>query len=172
MSGWRRDSAVAALLAASLAAGLAGGVEALWAQTESVEVTGAVPAPRPLAIADLRALPRTSVVVSERDGSPATYEGVELVEVLRAAGLDLGAALRGPVLGYVLVVEAADGYRAPFSLGEVDPELTGRTVLLADLRNGAPLEGDLGPLRLVVPDDRRPARWVRQVTAVRVVGAL
>jgi hypothetical protein len=76
------------------------------------------------------------------------------------------------VLGYVLVVEAADGYRASFSLGEVDPELTGRTVLLADLRNGAPLEGDLGPLRLVVPDDRRPARWVRQVTAVRVVGAL
>ena len=62
-----------------------------------------------------------------------------------------------------LLVEAADGYRVVFALPELDPAFTERVVLLADHRDGQPLTPAEGPLRLVVPDEKRQARWVRQV---------
>ena len=62
-----------------------------------------------------------------------------------------------------LLVEAADGYRVIFALPELDPAFTERVVLLADHRDGQPLSTAEGPLRLVVPDEKRHARWVRQV---------
>ena len=42
-------------------------------------------------------------------------------------------------------------------------------MLLADALDGKPLGGEQGPWRLVVPDDKRPARWARQVKKVAVV---
>jgi DMSO/TMAO reductase YedYZ molybdopterin-dependent catalytic subunit len=42
-------------------------------------------------------------------------------------------------------------------------------VLLADTADGKPLPPQAGPLRLVVPDDKRHARWVRQVTRIDII---
>ena len=36
-------------------------------------------------------------------------------------------------------------------------------------RDGKPLDDAIGPFRLVVPTDKRGARWVRQVTRIRIV---
>ncbi|MGO8697257.1 MAG: molybdopterin-dependent oxidoreductase [Limisphaerales bacterium] len=41
--------------------------------------------------------------------------------------------------------------------------------MLAWSRNNEPLSPTQGPLRLVVPAEKRQARWVRQVTAIDVV---
>jgi hypothetical protein len=41
-------------------------------------------------------------------------------------------------------------------------------VLLADLRDGMPLVEREGLYRIVVPDEKKQARWVRQVTALTV----
>jgi hypothetical protein len=41
-------------------------------------------------------------------------------------------------------------------------------ILLADRRDGQPLAAAEGPLRLVVPDEKRHARWVRQVRSCTV----
>jgi hypothetical protein len=56
-----------------------------------------------------------------------------------------------------VTVEVTDGYRAVFSLAELDPELTDRIVLLADTKDGQPLPPREGPLRIIVPgeNDRR-----------------
>jgi hypothetical protein len=70
-----------------------------------------------------------------------------LVEVLKAGGLLLDsdmAAIRETVTMTVLV-EATDGYRAVFSLAELDPELIDRVVLLADTKDGQPLPPREGP---------------------------
>ena len=67
-----------------------------------------------------------------------------------------------------LVVEAADGYRAVFALSELDPAFTDRVVLLADRRDGQPLSMRDGPLQVVVPGEKKHARWVRQVIRLRV----
>jgi hypothetical protein len=56
-----------------------------------------------------------------------------------------------------------------FSLGELDESIGNLQVLIADSEDGKPLPQGSGPLRLVVPADKRPARWVRMVKAIRVV---
>jgi hypothetical protein len=41
--------------------------------------------------------------------------------------------------------------------------------LLADQRDGKPLGANEGPLRAIVPGEKRHARWVRQVIALKIV---
>jgi hypothetical protein len=100
------------------------------------------------------------------DGRESEFEGVALFDVLKSAGAKFGNELRGGELAKYLLVEASDGYRVVFALPELDPACTDRVVLLADRRDGKPLDGKEGPLRLVVPGEKRQARWVRQVTAL------
>jgi DMSO/TMAO reductase YedYZ molybdopterin-dependent catalytic subunit len=66
------------------------------------------------------------------------------------------------------MVRAADGYRALFSLAETDPLFRERTLLLCYRKNGEPLPDKEGPLRMVVADEKRHARWVRRVTVIEV----
>jgi hypothetical protein len=44
-------------------------------------------------------------------------------------------------------------------------------VVLAFLKDGKPLDAKEGPYRIVVPDEKRLARWVRQVTTLKIVAA-
>ncbi len=118
--------------------------------------------------AELAKLPRQTIKTDDPSGKPATYEGVSLAEVLKAANVTLGKDFKGPLVGNCLVVKAADGYRAAFALPELDPDLTDRVVLLADRKDGKPLDAKEGPYRLVVPHEKKHMRWVRQVTGVAV----
>ena len=70
----------------------------------------------------------------------------------------------GPLAIYLLV-EAADGYRVVFAPPELDLTFSDRMVLLAERRDGKPMSEKEGRLRIVVPDEKRHARWVRQVVA-------
>jgi hypothetical protein len=116
----------------------------------------------------LAKLPRQSVNVKDRRANSTTYEGMALGEVLRSAGVTLGKNLRGPLLANYLLVEASDGYRVVFALPEVDPDMTGKVVLLADRKDGQLLNAQEGPYRVVVPDDKHNTRWVKQVTRISV----
>ena len=53
-----------------------------------------------------------------------------------------------------------------FTLPELDSLFTDKVVLLADRRNGKPLSEKEGPVRIVVPDEKRQARWIRQVKSI------
>jgi hypothetical protein len=116
----------------------------------------------------LAKLPRQTVKAADPAGKTASYEGVSLAEVLKAAGVTLGKELKGPLLANSLVVQAADGYRVVFALPEIDPDFTDHVVLLADRKDGKPLDAKEGPYRLVVSHDKRHSRWVRQVNRVAV----
>jgi hypothetical protein len=99
-------------------------------------------------------------------------EGVSLTALLRAAKALPAEPLRGaPRLASYVLVTARDGYRAAYSLAELDPTLGNRKVLLVDRCDGKPLDDADGPLRLIAPEDARPARWVRQVQSIAVVAA-
>jgi hypothetical protein len=102
-------------------------------------------------------------------GVPAQFEGVSLDSLLSSTGVQLGDKLRGPRMTEELLVEAADGYRVAFALAEVDLAFSARDIILADKRDRKPLDAKEGPLRIVAPGDKRPARWVRQVTALRLI---
>ncbi len=114
------------------------------------------------ALADL---PRAQVTVAGGSG-PQVYEGPQLAYVMRAARLPVGMrAHGGPMKGY-LVVRGADGYAAVLSAAEADKELHEDVVILADRLDGQPLPAKEGPWRLVIDDDIRPWRSVRQVVAM------
>lgn len=132
----------------------------------SLSVSGEVEKPLKLTAADLAKLPHRSVRAKGHDGKEAEFEGVPLVEILKLAGVKFGEDLRGKNLALYLVVEAADGYRAVYALPELDPAFTGKLILLAEKRDGKRLDSKEGPLRIVVPDEKRQGRWVRQVTGL------
>lgn len=121
-----------------------------------------------LQAADLKAMPHTDVTGTERDGKEHRYSGVLLAELLKRAGATLGSELRGENLMKFVVVRAVDGYEVLFALPELDSEFATRTIVLADAVDGTPLPAGVGPYRVVVPGEKKQARWVRQVNAIEV----
>ena len=134
-------------------------------------VGGAVEKPLKLSAAEITKLPRTTVRARDHGGNESTFEGVALFEFLKLAGVPLGEKLKGKAVSNYLVVDASDGYRAVFAIPELDPAFTDLVVLLADKRDGKPLSEAEGPLRIVVPHEKRQARWVRQVTSLTILRA-
>jgi hypothetical protein len=120
-----------------------------------------------LTAVQIAALPHVTVNAKDHD-VPAQFGGVPLATLLSNAGVQLGDKLRGPRLTEVLTVEATDGYKVVFALAEVDPAFATREIILADKRDGKPLDVKEGPLRIVAPGDKRPARWVRQVIGLKL----
>lgn len=118
---------------------------------------------------DLAKFARRDVKAKAHDGKDAIYGGYNLSEILLTAGAKLGKdELRGKELPAFLLVEAADGYRAVFALAELAADFTDRVILLADTRDGKPLGETQGTWQIIVPDEKKHARWVRQVVALKV----
>jgi len=132
-------------------------------------VTGAVAQDLKLSLDDLKKLPRKSVSTKGHDDQMHQYDGVTLGAVLAKAGVPQGSALRGKSMALTVVAEGSDGYRAVFSLAELDEDFAGETVLIVDSTDGQPLGADQGPLRLIVPGDKRQGRWVRMLKSITLV---
>jgi hypothetical protein len=92
-----------------------------------------------------------------------TYSGVRVADILTPRGAPLGKELHGIALTTYLVATGSDGYQAVFALAEVDPSFHPGEILVADTMNGKRLDEHSGPLKLVVTEDKRPARSVRSV---------
>jgi hypothetical protein len=105
----------------------------------------------------------------DKDKDQTTFVGVTLKALLEKASVTFGETLRGKRLASCLLVEAADGYRVVIALPEIDSAFTDKQILLAFSRNGKDLDQKEGSYRLVIPDEKRMARWVRQVTSMKIV---
>jgi hypothetical protein len=120
---------------------------------------------------DLANMPRATAAVKGRDGKERAYEGVALSELLRRAGQPLGEALGGSLLSRFVVAIAHDGYRVVFSLPELDTAMTDSRAFVADHVDGKLLAPREGPFRIVVPGEKREARWVRMVEQIQIMSA-
>jgi DMSO/TMAO reductase YedYZ molybdopterin-dependent catalytic subunit len=136
--------------------------------TPPLLIEGEVSTPMSLSPEELRALPATTIKVKNRKGKKQRYRGVSLHELLKSAGVTQGEQLRGENLAKYILVRAADGYEVLFSLAETDPAFTSKKILLAYEVDEAPLPEGMGPYRLIVPDEARQARWIREVRSIRV----
>jgi len=137
----------------------------------SVKVTGEVITPLELKLADLQQFTQTEVVRKDRDGADHTYKGVILSAILQKAGVTLGKDLRGENLTKYVQVEASDGYQVVFALAELDKDFTDRMIILADEIDGKQLSPGDGPFRVIVQDEKKPARCIKQVTGIKIVFA-
>jgi hypothetical protein len=119
--------------------------------------------------ATLAALPHTTLTVYNAHAKAnQTYTGVLLIELLTRLGVS--GKPHGNDLRLYLVAEGADGYKAVYSVAEVNPDLHDGTVIVADGMDGKVL-ADSGPLQLVATGEKRPARWVRNLVTVKVLTA-
>ena len=89
-------------------------------------------------------------------------------EAIRILGVDI---LRDRSFREYNLLETAERGTQPNAQEFLQLLIDPRSIVLADTRNGAPLPGDVGPFQLVVPDENRGARWVRQVERIVVFSA-
>jgi DMSO/TMAO reductase YedYZ molybdopterin-dependent catalytic subunit len=109
--------------------------------TARLTIKGDVEKPLSLSLEDLHHLPRKTIkVTNPHDKKEETYEGVLVTELLKRAGVPLGAQLRGAAMATYVQADAADGYRVVFSLAELDSEFQDSDAIVADTMNGAPLD--------------------------------
>jgi len=116
----------------------------------------------------LDALPRVTVQVSFHGDDPQDIPALALSSVLALAGVK-AEELHNNELGRVVLVEASDGYTVACGIAELDPNISGRQVLISSRET---LKGR--SWRILVPGDGRGARWVRDLRRIRVIepGAL
>jgi hypothetical protein len=125
--------------------------------------------PAGFSFAELKAMTHlTTTFHNAHTNADETYSGVRLADLLGKLGAPLGRELRGEALTNFVVATGADGYQAILALAEVDPEFHPGEVLVADTMNGQPLDAHSGPLKLVVTEDKRPARSVRNLTTIEL----
>ena len=139
------------------------------AQVEpSVKVSGEVLHPLTLTASVLTKMKRTTASAKDRQGVLHSFSGVALADIFDSAGVTTGRQLRGENLAKYLLVTCADGYQVVFSLAELDSSFTDRVVILADQMEGKPLPAGVGPFRIVVPGEKKPARNSFQVVALTI----
>jgi DMSO/TMAO reductase YedYZ molybdopterin-dependent catalytic subunit len=133
-----------------------------------IKVEGEVTHPLQLSPADLAGMRRVEVRSTDRDGKEHRYSGIPVSDILQQAGVTMGPQLRGENMAKYLLVKSADGYEVLFSLPELDSTYSDRVIILADQVDGSALPANKGPFRIVVPGEKKPARWIWQVTTLAV----
>jgi len=167
----RRGAALAAMAAATLSLMAQPAAQAPApgaAAAGAITVGGDVTKPLSLSADDLKAMPRTTVTVSE-EGREIKYDGVLVGEVLKRAGAPLGRDMGGQAVASYVLAKAKDGYQVVFSLPELDPAFTSNDIIIADTIDGKPLFDYQGPFRLVAPHDKRGARSIRMLQSLDLV---
>jgi len=139
--------------------------------TNTISITGEVATPLDLKMEDLAGFKQVSHKVKDRDNKEHEFKGVALIHLLEKAGVTTGSKLRGENLSKYVLIKAADGYEVIYSLPEIDPEFTDQTIILATEKDGQPLAVDEGPFRIITPNDKKQARWIREVRTIKIVFA-
>ncbi|MEW5912201.1 MAG: SAM-dependent methyltransferase [Thermodesulfobacteriota bacterium] len=134
----------------------------LYAPSLRVELPGH----SPQEYKSLPALPQQQVQalqVGEGKGFHGNHrlEGVALRDLLRQQKIKAD-------LNSVFVISAPDGYQSLASYGELFLRPAGARIILADRKDGKPIEAG-GRFELVFPDDLWADRWVKAVSRVQAV---
>ena len=137
----------------------------------TLKVTGLDGKEMTYSVADLKAMPHKTVAVyNEHAKTNESYSGVPLTKLLAKAGAPTGEKLRGKGFLLYVVAEGTDHYKVVYSIDETDPTNHAGDVIVADTLNGAAIGAD-GAFKLVSSEDKRPARWVRNLSAITLKSA-
>ena len=134
----------------------------------TIKVSGEVTTAIDLKLEDFQKLPQTDVTRKDKDGKDHVYTGVLVSTILNIAGVTMGKDLRGENLSKYALVEASDGYHVTFALAELDKDFTDRTIIIATRVDGKPLPTADGPFRIIVQDEKKQARCIKQVTGIKI----
>ena len=91
-----------------------------------------------------------------------------MADLLAKGGVPQGESVRGKLFMTAVVAEGTDKYSVIYALAEVDPSIHTGDVIVADSVEGQKLGKD-GAFKLVSTEERRPARWVRNLAEISVI---
>ena len=127
--------------------------------------------PTVFSVADLKTLPQKTVKVhNEHTKADETYTGVALSDVLAKAGFTASKATQREMLRSYLHAEGTDQYWVVYAVTEVESSEHEGDVLVALGMNGGDLGAD-GKIKLISTEDKKPQRWVRNLTAITMTPA-
>jgi hypothetical protein len=127
--------------------------------------------PTTLSVADLAAMPQKTITVhNEHTKTDETYTGVLLSDLLTKNGLPVDKTTHRKMLRSYIVAEGTDKYWVLYSVTEIEGSEHNGDVIVATSIGGKPL-GEDGQLKLVDSEDKKPQRWVRNLSAITVKSA-
>ena len=141
--------------------------------SSTITLTGLLERPGPVDTAAFAADDLVDVVTDDVAGhggsrvASRAYAGMRVYDLLDAAGIRPDPVRHEDFLSKIVVARGADGYPVVIAGGEIEPRFRATQMIAATRRDGAPL-GDEGPVRLVVPGDGGPGRWVRGLVSLEL----
>ena len=118
---------------------------------------------------EMAALPHKTIsVFNSHSKANETYSGVAVADLLTRVGVPRGEEVKGKLFMTAVVAEGTDHYSVLYALAEVDPSIHTGDVIVADSVDGQKL-GKEGAFKMVSTEERRPARWVRNLTEISVI---
>lgn len=127
--------------------------------------------PTVFSTADLKGMPQKTVKVhNAHTNADETYTGVALSDLLAKAGFVADKTTQQKMLRSYLRVEGTDKYWVVYSLTEVEGSEHDGDVIVATSMDGKGLGAD-GELKLVSTGDKKPQRWVRNLSAITLKSA-
>ena len=131
-------------------------------------ITGRVAHPQSFTLDQLKALPAQHVqadFTTMHGQDHHSWSGVLLWDVVsKATPQDEPGPRTG--MRHVIMVSGQDGYAAAFGIGEIDPFIGAKQILVAYHQDDPPK--DLPTLRLIVPGDKHGARDVHDVVGIEI----
>jgi hypothetical protein len=123
-------------------------------------------------VAKLKAMPQQTVQVhNEHTKTDEQYSGPALSDVLAKCGFVADKATQKKMLHSYVVAGGTDKYWVVYSATEVEGSEHAGSVIVATMM-GSPASdkglGADGELKLVSTEDKKPQRWVRNLTSIEL----
>lgn len=135
----------------------------------SISITVIKEEPQTLSLSSFKTLPQKTLTFHNvHTKADETYTGVPLTDLLAKYAAPTGDKLRGKGLSDYIVATGSDGYKAVLSLAETDPSFHPGDVIVADTIDGKSIGDKDGPFKLVVTEDKRPARCVHNLVSIEL----
>ena len=117
-------------------------------------------------VADLAAMPQKTVKVhNAHTNADESYSGVLLSDMLAKSGFVADKTTQQTLLHSIVRAEGTDKYWVIYSATEVEGSEHAGDVIVAISQDGHGLGAD-GNLKLISTDDKKPQRWVRNLTSI------
>ena len=138
------------------------------AASTSLTITGLGGKTAALSPADFKALPHVTVTVhNAHDNKDESYSGVSVATLLAAVLPAKGEGLKTSTNMMIVVAGATDGFQVAITLCDTNPDCRSGQAIVADAIYGEPIKAD-GAFKLILTEDKKPARWARNLSTLTV----
>lgn len=140
--------------------------------SSSLTVTGLDGKTVTLTPAHFKALPHVTVAVHNAHNSKdESYSGVPVSALLAMVQPAKGEGPKVSTNMLLVVAGATDDFHVAITFCDTNPECRSGQALVADVQDGKPIEAD-GAFKLILTEDKKPARWARNLQSLTVKPAL